>query len=715
MTGGKSPLAAALQAEYAQATLEGLRSLAIGVLLLGVLFLPFDVLRLPAPLARPALVHDLVVMAVAAALWWAADRRLLPARLSAPAAIAFALVVLSDVLRPRGIDAASSAQWVAVLLIGIGTFVLPRRWMLSGLFFVCAGWAGAVRHQPFSRVGHLAFTLVAGLAVAFPMHFARRRSHARIVGLRRQDEVRQAELQQALLAAEEARRTLDEKVALRTGELSRTAGELRTELAERQRDAVERVALEARLQHDALHDALTSLPNRALFLDRLGHAWRRMSREQGFRFAVLYLDLDRFKVINDTFGHEVGDQLLVGIGKRLPGCLRPTDTVARLGGDEFAVLLEGFNNAAETLAIAERIHAALRVPFRIDQHEFYVTCSIGVADGVVEGQPPEQYVRDADVAMYAAKARGTPYERFDGAMHSPALARMRMETELRSAIERNQFFLVYQPIVDMRTTRIEGFEALVRWQHPARGVVGPDEFIGLAEETRLIVPLSLWVLRQSCRQAVQWRKRYHGGGPLIGVNLSSQLLSRQNMAAEIFAVLEEAGLPPRDLAVEITESALMGSPQLAATVLGELRSRGVQVFVDDFGTGYSSLAYLSSLPVDRLKIDRSFVAAMSDPNRLRIVRTIATLAHDLGKGLVAEGVETLEQLELLRGMGCEFGQGWIFSRPMDAAQAEALLIADQAGGAFPGLTEAPPRDAQLAAETLLEEGARLDDVTLRRT
>ncbi len=713
--GPTRPTPSALQAEFEQATLEGLRSLAVGVLLLGFLFLPFDVLRLAAPLAMPALAHDLVTMAVAAGLWWAADRRFLPARLAAPAAVAFALVVLSNVLRQRGIDPISSTQWVAVVLIGLGTFVLPRGWMLCGLLLVCAGWAGIVRFEPLSRLGHLAFTLVAGLAVAFPMHVARRRSHARIVGLRQKDELRQEELQKALLAAEEARRTLDEKVAARTEELSRTAAELRTELVERQRDAVQRIALEARLQHDALHDALTTLPNRALFLDRLGHAWQRMRREQGFRFAVLYLDLDRFKVINDTFGHEVGDQLLVGIGRRLPGCLRPTDTVARLGGDEFAVLLEGFKSAAETLAIAERIHAALRVPFRIDQHEFYVTVSIGVADGVVEGQPPEQYVRDADVAMYAAKARGTPYERFDGAMHSPALARMRMETELRSAIERNQFFLVYQPIVDLRTTRIEGFEALVRWQHPARGVVGPDEFIGLAEETRLIVPLSLWVLRQSCRQAVLWRKVHHGPGPLVGVNLSPQLLSRQNMAAEIFAVLEEAGLPPTDLAVEITESALMASPQVAATMLGELRGRGVQVFVDDFGTGYSSLAYLSSLPVDRLKIDRTFVAAMGDPNRLRIVRTIATLAHDLGKGLVAEGVETPEQLELLRGMGCEFGQGWIFSRPMDAAQAEALLIADQGGGAFPGLTEGVAHDAQLAAEKLIEDGARLENPALRRS
>jgi EAL domain-containing protein (putative c-di-GMP-specific phosphodiesterase class I) len=267
-----------------------------------------------------------------------------------------------------------------------------------------------------------------------------------------------------------------------------------------------------------------------------------------------------------------------------------------------------------------------------------------------------------------------------------------METELRVAIQREQFFLVYQPIVDMRTTRLEGFEALVRWQHPARGVVGPDEFIGLAEETRLILPLSLWVLRHACRQAAAWRSRFRGFGPLIGVNLSSLLLIRPGMAAEILEVLAETGLAAADLSVEVTESALMASPQIAAAMLGELRARGVQVFVDDFGTGYSSLAYLTTLPVDRLKIDRSFVAAMDDPQRLRVVKTIATLAHDLGKSLVAEGVETPEQLERLRKMGCEYGQGWLFSRPMDAAQAGALLEADEQARAFPGLLAELPHD-----------------------
>jgi diguanylate cyclase (GGDEF)-like protein len=688
---GDSP---ALQAEYEQVTLEGLRPLSAAVLILLALFVPFDWAGLPPELGHRAAAHDLAMVAAAALLWWATSQRRLPARLAAPAAVLFALLLLSNVLLTRsGVREDLKTIYVALLLVGVGNFVLPRRWMTPGLLLVYGGWIASVSGgQSPLRIAQLSFALLAALAVAIPMHLARRRSHRRIFELHQQVAGRQAELQRALSAAEEARRTLDEKVAERTDELSHTAEELRLELTARKRASEERAALQARLEYDAIHDALTGLPNRALFLDRLGQAWRRTQREPGFRFAVLYLDLDRFKVINDTFGHDVGDQLLLQIGRRLPKCLRPSDTVARLGGDEFAVLVEGFLSAAETVAIASRIQNAIREPYRIDVHDIYATCSIGIADGVVEGQPPEQYVRDADVAMYAAKSRGTAYERFDGGMHSPALARMRMETELRAAIEHEQFFLVYQPVVDMRTTRLEGFEALVRWQHPKRGVVGPDEFIGLAEETRLILPLSLWVLRHACRQAAAWRTRFHGNGPLIGVNLSPPLLVRPGMAGEILAVLAETGLKAEDLSIEVTESALMASPAVAAAMLGELRARGVRVFVDDFGTGYSSLASLTTLPVDRLKIDRSFVAAMNDPQRLRVVRTIATLAHDLGKALVAEGVETPEQLERLRSMGCEYGQGWLFSRPMDAAQAEALLEADEQACAFPGLMAGLPQD-----------------------
>ena len=684
---------------FDQATLEGLRSVAIGVVALVIVMVPADLARgLPRALA----LHDLAVLAAAAGLWWAIEQGRIATRLAGPAGVIFFSVVLSNALRERRLEPDMYALLAALVIIGVGCFVLRRSWMAAGIAFTCAAWAWSLDAGERAHPLRYGFALLAGAAVAVPMHYARRRALARIARLRRLDEERQKELQRALDAAEEARRTLDTKVAERTEELSKTTAELRAELAERQRAAAERQALQQRLEHDALHDALTGLPNRAKFLDRLAHAWHRAKRENDFRFAVLYLDLDRFKVINDTFGHDVGDQLLVGLGRRLADCLRPTDTVARLGGDEFAVLIEGFKSADETRGIAERIQAVVRTPFSIGVHELYVTASIGIADAVTEGQTPEQYVRYADVAMYAAKARGTPHERFDGAMHSPALARMRMETELRSAIERQQFFLVYQPIVDLRTTRIEGFEALVRWQHPARGVVGPDEFISLAEETRLIVPLSMWVLRQGCKTAVGWRRRFKGGGPILGINLAAQLLARAGMAADILKVLDEEGLAPTDLAVEITETALMVSPTLASAMLGELRARGVQVFVDDFGTGYSSLGYLSSLQVDRLKIDRSFVAAMNDPNRLRIVRTIATLAHDLGKGLVAEGIETPDQLARLRAMGCEFGQGWLFARAMDAAQAEALLEADEQSSAFPGLVESPPQEAQAAAARLLD-------------
>ncbi len=650
---------AELRAELDRVTLDSLRPLSLSLAVLFALLLPFDYWRSSGlDGAHRTAALDALVLAPAALSGWLCGMRRLPAPRATPALAALALLVFVNVLF-------------------------------------------AARGEPVEKW----ICLLALFALAVPLHLARRRSHQRLFALHQSALPRQAELQRALEEADQVRRTLDQKVAERTDELSRATAELRLELLERKRSAEERLALQARLEHDALHDALTGLANRALFLNRLEHAWKRTKREPGFRFAVLYLDLDRFKVINDTFGHEIGDQLLVGIGKRLPTCLRPTDTVARLGGDEFAVLLENFANAAETLAIAGRIQAELQKPFKIDVHEIYATASIGIADGVVEGQLPEQYVRDADVAMYAAKSRGTPFERFDGGMHSPALARMRMETELRAAIEREQFFVVYQPIVDLRTTRIEGFEALVRWRHPSRGVVGPDEFISLAEETRLILPLTLFVIREASRQAAAWRQRYPGVGPLLGVNLSPLLLTRPGMASEILAVLAETGLLPADLAVEVTESAVMAQPQVASAMLGELRACGVQVFVDDFGTGYSSLAYLTTLPVDRLKIDRSFVAAMNDPNRLRVVRTIASLAHDLGKSLVAEGVETPAQLEALRAMGCEFAQGWLFSRPMDAAQAGALLEANERACAFPGLVEQTPEQA------LLAEAARQQDAT----
>ncbi|HUJ24544.1 MAG TPA: EAL domain-containing protein, partial [Myxococcales bacterium] len=590
---------AALREEYDQCTLEGLGPLSLAVVLL---------------LAVQRLSMFGVAVALAAfAIWLSIALKKLPAKHAPLGAIVLAALVFSRLL----LDAPGEQPVrVALILVGIGGIVIPWSFMAGGLAGVASVWIATVGVQ------HGGFTTVAAVVVALAVNAARRRSLRRTFELGQRDVARQEELQRALATAEEARRTLDDKVAERTADLLSITAELRLELTERQRDAAERAALEARLEHDALHDALTGLPNRALFLDRIRHAWQRTKRDNEFRFAVLYLDLDRFKVINDTFGHEMGDQLLVEIGRRLPRCLRPTDTVARLGGDEFAVLLEGFLNAAEILAIAERIQKSLAEPFRIDVHEIYATASMGIADGVAPGQPPEQYVRDADVAMYAAKSRGTPFERFDSGMHSPALARMRMETELRSAIEAGQFFLVYQPVVDLRTTRLEGFEALVRWQHPSRGVVGPDEFIGLAEETRLIVPLSQFVLRTACLQAVAWRKWHKGPGPIVGVNLSPQLLTRPGMAAEMLSVLADAGLSPHDLAVELTEGALMASPQVAAAMLGELRAKGVQVFVDDFGTGYSSLAHLTMLPVDRLKIDRSFVMALGDPSRLRVARTI---------------------------------------------------------------------------------------------
>jgi diguanylate cyclase (GGDEF)-like protein len=662
--------------DHEQRTLEGLRPLALLALAFAAVAVVYDVAY-----AASFAAHDVTVLAGAVAVLLFGFPERLDPRTVSPLTAGLGLLLLWDVLLPRpGTGEATPVLLGAVVIAAIGACVLAHGWGLITLGL-------ALLMTVAARQGMV--PAAAALLVAVPLHLLRHRAIARRQPRRPIPSAREQELTETLAATEQVRRTLDREVALRTAELAETAAELRHELVERRREAAERAALEQRLQHEAMHDALTGLPNRALFLDRLAHAFRRKHREPEFRFAVLYLDLDRFKVINDTFGHEIGDRLLVEIAARLPSCLRDTDTVARLGGDEFAVLLQGFATAQETIIIAERIRGVLAAPFLIDVHEIYSSASIGIADGVVEGQRPEQYVRDADVAMYAAKSRGTPYERFDSSMHSPALARMAMETEMRAAIEKRQFFVAYQPVVDFRTMRLEGFEALVRWRHPSRGLVPPDDFIGLAEETRLILPLTLWVLREACQQAIAWRQKCAPPGPLLGVNLSAQLVTRPGMAQEILAVLAEANLPASALAVEVTESALMASPQVASEILGELRERGVQVFVDDFGTGYSSLAYLTTLPVDRLKIDRSFVAAMDDENRLRIVRTIATLAHDLGKSLVAEGVETPEQLETLRSMSCEFGQGWLFGRPMDERQALALVEANEQSLAFPGLVETP--------------------------
>jgi diguanylate cyclase (GGDEF)-like protein/PAS domain S-box-containing protein len=442
-------------------------------------------------------------------------------------------------------------------------------------------------------------------------------------------------------------------------------------------DITDRKRAEDRLLHDAFHDALTGLPNRALFVDHLKLGVQRARRREDMLFAVLFLDLDRFKVINDSLGHMVGDQLLVGIARRLETCLRPGDTIARLGGDEFTVLLEDIADEEEVIEVAQRLQKELTQPFNLGGHEVFTSASIGIALSTTGFEKPEDLLRDADTAMYRAKSLGKArHELFDRGMHTRALSQLQLETDLRRAIDRQEFIIHYQPIVSLENFRLAGFEALVRWQHPERGLIPPTDFIRIAEETGLIVPLGHWVLREACYQMREWQKIIPADPPLsISVNLSSKQFMQPDLIGQVKAVLDESKIDPRSLKLEITESVVMENIEAATEMLKQLRDLGVELSIDDFGTGYSSLSYLHRFPISTLKIDRSFVSSMADNNEnTEIVRTIVMLARNLGMKVVAEGVETKEQLAQLRALECDYGQGYFFSRPTDVDATGKLLI-----------------------------------------
>ena len=456
-------------------------------------------------------------------------------------------------------------------------------------------------------------------------------------------------------------------------------------------DITDRKRAEERLLHDAFHDALTGLPNRALFMDHLKLTIARAKRRDEQMFAVLFLDLDRFKIINDSLGHMIGDQLLVGIARRLETCLRPGDTVARLGGDEFTILLEDIQDASEAIAVAERIQKELRVPFNLGGHEVFTTVSIGIAPSTTGYDRPEDLLRDADTAMYRAKTLGkTRHEVFDKAMHARAMNLLQLETDLRRAVERQEFFIQYQPIVSLESGKLHGFEALVRWQHPERGPISPMDFIPVAEETGLIIPIGQWVLAEACRQMRHWQEKFTDCGPLtMSVNLSSKQFTQPNLIDRIKQVLEETKIDPHSLKLEITESVVMENIETATEMLKQLRAVGVGLSIDDFGTGYSSLSYLHRFPINTLKIDRSFVTRMVDKDEnTEIVRTIVMLAQNLGMNVVAEGVETEEQLRHLQSLECEYGQGYYFSKPVDTEKAEQFLSDAQNYSLIPLHTDA---------------------------
>ncbi len=443
------------------------------------------------------------------------------------------------------------------------------------------------------------------------------------------------------------------------------------------RDVTERKEADLKLQRSALYDALTDLPNRTLFTDRLDQAIRRIQRAPELRFAVLFLDLDRFKVVNDSLGHTVGDQLLIALAACLRQCLRPADTCARLGGDEFVILLEDIQDDTTVIQIADRIQDQLALPFNLHGHLVITSASIGIVPSSIGYEYAADILRDADIAMYRAKSQGKARHKiFDVSMRVQALERLSMEAEMRQALEQREFTVLYLPAVAMDTGILAGFEALVRWQHPERGLLTPDKFMMVAEETGLMAAIDWLVLAEACRQMREWQNRMPEAARLmISVNVSSKQLAMAELLDRVDAILHETQLHPTSLMLELTESALMDNRAAATPLLQRLRDRGIRTCIDDFGTGYSSLGYLAHFPIDYLKIDRRFVSQITvDENQTEIVSAIVTMARHLKMQPIAEGVETPIQQARLLELGCTYGQGYLFSGPVSSTQVPELIV-----------------------------------------
>ncbi|RPJ87653.1 MAG: EAL domain-containing protein [Acidobacteria bacterium] len=435
----------------------------------------------------------------------------------------------------------------------------------------------------------------------------------------------------------------------------------------------DRKLAEERLIHSALHDPLTGLPNRALFIDRLSQAMTQRERRPRCAYVVFFMDLDRFKDINDSLGHAVGDQLLVAMARRLETLVRSGDTVSRLGGDEFALLVKDPKRLPDVCAIAERVLAKISLPCQIGNHEVFTTASIGIAAGCNQYRTPDEILRDADIAMYRAKSRGKAcYEIFDGAIQEAAGATLTLETDLRQALQKEEFVLHFQPVVDIRTGILNSFEALIRWNHPTRRLLYPGQFLETAEDTRLIVPLGYWVFRHACMQLKEWL--YLRPDLALSVNLSPRQLHEPDLCEQLGRILTETGVNPQAIILEISEGTIGEDAVDFGKTLAQIRSLGVRVFLDDFGTGYSSLNLLHRLPYDSLKIDRAFIKDLgADCAAGEIVQAILALARNLGMAVIAEGIETENQLKTLREMGCDLGQGFWFSAPVESGPATAML------------------------------------------
>ena len=466
-------------------------------------------------------------------------------------------------------------------------------------------------------------------------------------------------------------------------------------IAGSQTDVSDRRWQREQLEYDAFHDGLTGLPNRALFMDRLGQAMAMGRRRHGSGAAVLALDVDRFKLVNDSLGHGAGDEFLIVLARRLEACLKEGDSLARLGSDEFAILTEQADGLDQVMAIAERVRATLVTPIVLDEQEIFASVSIGIAVAVARARNAGDLLRDAFLALYRAKALGTGrVEMFDQGLHARAVKRLKLESDLRRALERDEFDVYYQPIVELDTGRIVGFEALARWLRGERGPVLPSEFIPPAEETGLIVPISRKMMTEAAAQLVAWQKTGLTGGEMsINVNVSAKQFSQSDLVGEIRDILAASGLNAGRLKLELTESVLMENPELALSTLLKLRQMGVHLCVDDFGTGYSSLSYLHRFPIDSLKIERGFIANIAERQSDRaLIKTIVELGLALGLEVVAEGIETDEQRAQLLTLKCRLGQGYLFATPMPAENAARLLAEARSGATLipRGIPANPP-------------------------
>jgi predicted signal transduction protein with EAL and GGDEF domain len=462
------------------------------------------------------------------------------------------------------------------------------------------------------------------------------------------------------------------------------------------KDVTELKQAQEKLVHDAFHDSLTTLPNRALFLDRLERTVARAKRHENYKFAVLFIDIDRFKVVNDSLGHHAGDELIIQFSQRILHSLRledvisrpapahtlvnewttKDDTLARLGGDEFTVLLDDLHSPTDSIRVASRIQESLAEPFIIAGQEIFTTASIGIAASSQAYASAADVLRDADIAMYRAKAQGKARcEVFDQATHDQAVGRLKLETDLRRALEREEFRVYYQPIVSLTSGKIAGFEALVRWDRPGVGIVAPGEFIAAAEEMGLIVFIGNWVLRKACEQARRWHLASPGESLLtMSVNVSARQFKQPDIVEQVEKIVRETQVDPSAIKLEVTETVTMDNAERTIRIVKGLKNLGVRLSIDDFGTGYSSLSYLRRFPMDTLKIDRSFIQNLpGNPENLEIVRTILSLARNLGMDVVAEGAETPEEIAQLKALDCDFGQGYFFSRPVDSEGADDLL------------------------------------------